>query len=549
MKRSIEIIGVALLLIILNLQLSPLFAQGTAFTYQGRLTDGGSPANGIYDLRFGIYDSSNVPGNLIAGPLTSSAIGVTNGLFTVTLDFGPGVFTGPDRWLDIAARTNGGTFATLVPRQRLAPSPYAITAGNVSGTVSASQLSGSVPLASLPTTILVTNGQAGVNLTGTFSGNGAGVTNMQFFNLNFDTAVTLAWPGIFGPASSLAVGNDPDSVTAADVNGDGKLDLICANLFGSTLSVLTNNGSGGFALASSPTVGNEPESVVAMDVNGDGKVDLICAAFDQETLSVLTNNGNGGFVTASSPTVGNVPESVAAADVNGDGRVDLISANRGDDTLSVLTNNGSGGFVLASSPGVGSGADSVVAADVNGDGKVDLICANDDNNTLSVLTNNGSGSFVPASLPATGNGPISVAAADVNGDGRMDLICANHSANTLSVLFNQPVMEGHFGGDGSGLMNLNAANLTGPVPSSSLTSVPAGSLTGTIADARLSANVALLNGTQNFTGANMFNNAGNSPARSPMPGFRPMWRFSMPARRSPVQTHLITLKPSMGGSC
>jgi hypothetical protein len=124
-----------------------LFAQGTAFTYQGRLNDGGNPANGIYDLRFAICDAVS-GGNQIAGPLTNNATVVTNGLFIATLDFG-GVFTGTNYWLDISVRTNGsGTFIELLPRQPLTPTPYAIfanTASNLSGTISAAQVSGASP--------------------------------------------------------------------------------------------------------------------------------------------------------------------------------------------------------------------------------------------------------------------------------------------------------------------------------------------------------------------------------------------------------------------
>src|SRR6185503_5721664 len=122
------------------------FGQGTAFTYQGRLNDGANPASGNYDLRFTIYDSTNNPGVVIAGPLTNAATGVSGGLFTVALDFGGGVFSGPPRWLEIAVRTNGsGTFSTLTPRQALTPSPYAIfanSASNLVGTVSSANLSG-----------------------------------------------------------------------------------------------------------------------------------------------------------------------------------------------------------------------------------------------------------------------------------------------------------------------------------------------------------------------------------------------------------------------
>ncbi|HLP78173.1 MAG TPA: hypothetical protein VK327_14800, partial [Candidatus Paceibacterota bacterium] len=140
---------------------------GTAFTYQGRLNDSAQPANGIYDLRFTIYDMA-ANGNTVGNPLTNSATGVTNGLFTVTLDFGAGVFNGQERWLEIAVRTNGAVFSTLTPRQSITPTPYSIAAANLTGALPVSQLAGSVPLAQLPP-ILLTNNATGVALSGTFS--------------------------------------------------------------------------------------------------------------------------------------------------------------------------------------------------------------------------------------------------------------------------------------------------------------------------------------------------------------------------------------------
>ena len=272
-----------------------------------------------------------------------------------------------------------------------------------------------------------------------------------------------------------AGGSDPNSVAAADVNGDGKVDLISANYFGNTLTILTNNGNGGFILSGSYPVGSEPISIAATDVNGDGKVDLICANGQDGTLSVLTNNGSGGFVLSGTYPVGSGPTSVTVADVNGDGKVDLISANWGSsgqgNTLTVYTNNGQGGFALASSPVVGSSPISVTAADVNGDGKVDLISANwgsaGGGNTLTILTNNGSGGFVLASSPIVGNGPYSVVASDVNGDGKVDLVCANRgsgSGNTLTVLTNSG--SATFGSNatinvGNGVISVAASDVNG----------------------------------------------------------------------------------------
>src|SRR3954468_18540432 len=129
--KLIQFAGLFLLLSTINYQPST-FAQSTAFTYQGRLGDNSQPANGSYDLQFTVYDSTNLPGTGVAGPLTNSTTTVSNGLFTVALDFGAGVFTGADRWLEIAVRTNGaaGPYATLNPRQALTAAPYALYAPN-----------------------------------------------------------------------------------------------------------------------------------------------------------------------------------------------------------------------------------------------------------------------------------------------------------------------------------------------------------------------------------------------------------------------------------
>jgi hypothetical protein len=137
MKTNRLITLLILTLSTLNPQLSTLFAQGTAFTYQGRLNDGANPANGRYDLKFGLFNAST-NGTLVSSDYaTNSATTVSGGLFTVTLDFGD-VFAGPGRWLEIAVRTNGGgAFSTLSPRQQLTSIPYAIRATSANHATSA----------------------------------------------------------------------------------------------------------------------------------------------------------------------------------------------------------------------------------------------------------------------------------------------------------------------------------------------------------------------------------------------------------------------------
>jgi hypothetical protein len=149
-------------------------AQGTVFTYQGQFTDGGQPANGTnYGMVFYLYDAPT-SGNLL-GNLGIPSVTVSNGLFTTSLDFG-NVFDGTPRWLEISVQKNGGAFTTLSPRQPILPVPYAIFANT------ASNLSGTVSLGQLPAAVVI-NGQNGVNLSGTFSGDGEYLTNLNPMNL------------------------------------------------------------------------------------------------------------------------------------------------------------------------------------------------------------------------------------------------------------------------------------------------------------------------------------------------------------------------------
>jgi hypothetical protein len=104
---------------------SVIVAQGTAFTYQGMLSENGAPVTGTYDLEFELFESSTSSNSL--GIVSSSAVPVSNGCFHVLLDFGSGAFDGSDRWLEMAACTNGGAvITTLVPRQQITATPYAI---------------------------------------------------------------------------------------------------------------------------------------------------------------------------------------------------------------------------------------------------------------------------------------------------------------------------------------------------------------------------------------------------------------------------------------
>jgi len=189
-----------LLLATLNSQLSTVFAQGTAFTYQGQLQNNGSLASGTYNLTFSLYANST-GGTAAAGPVTNNGVIVSNGLFTVLIDFGTGVFTGETNWLQIGVETNGASsFTTLTPRQQLTPAPYAIYAESAN----AAGLSGTIPAASLSGTY-----GGAVNLTNagnSLSGNGAGLTGVNAAALNGLNATNF-WQTVGNSGTSPTNGN------------------------------------------------------------------------------------------------------------------------------------------------------------------------------------------------------------------------------------------------------------------------------------------------------------------------------------------------------
>ena len=203
------------ILCFLNLPLLICAGQGTAFTYQGRLSDGGAPANGSYDFQFAIYEGA-AKINPVSGPVTNSATSVSNGFFTVTLDFGAAVFDGSDRWLEIGVRTNGvGSFIPLTSRQQMTSTPYAIQALRAGG-VAASNITGTVTLTQLPAGV-VTNGAnvALLDANQTFSG-----TNVFSANVGIGTNNPPAPLYVQGAASDFH-GAIMGLQTSGGANGGG----------------------------------------------------------------------------------------------------------------------------------------------------------------------------------------------------------------------------------------------------------------------------------------------------------------------------------------
>src|SRR5437867_8647350 len=124
-------LAVAASALALLLAATSAFAQTSSFIYQGRLTDGGTAANGNYDLQFALFDSLS-GGAQVGSTQTINTVPVSNGVFTVSLDFGANSFPGANRFLEISARPTGGSFTLLTPRQQVTSTPYAIRSANAS---------------------------------------------------------------------------------------------------------------------------------------------------------------------------------------------------------------------------------------------------------------------------------------------------------------------------------------------------------------------------------------------------------------------------------
>jgi hypothetical protein len=122
--------NISLLMLTLVLTAGATFAQTSSFTYQGRLTDAGSPATGFYDLQFSLFDTAD--GTVKIGQTQNVLnVSVSSGVFTVTLDFGPNAFPGQSRFLEIGARPSGaGPFNVMLPRQQITSTPYAVRSLN-----------------------------------------------------------------------------------------------------------------------------------------------------------------------------------------------------------------------------------------------------------------------------------------------------------------------------------------------------------------------------------------------------------------------------------
>ncbi len=236
-------------------------------------------------------------------------------------------------------------------------------------------------------------------VAGDFNGDGIPDIAVAVLNGNPYGNVTLLLgkgDGTFKPPVTISVGNNyPYWIASGDFNGDGKLDLAVVNGGNpGTLGILMGNGDGTFLpLLVGPNVGSYPIFVTAADLNGDGKLDLVVTDQPEpaNNLQVVLGNGDGTFKPAVPYTAGFAPQWATVADFNGDGLQDIAVANIGSTgytgNVVLLMGTGGGAFKLGSSPAAGANPYSVIAADFNGDGKPDLAVANVAGLNVSILLN------------------------------------------------------------------------------------------------------------------------------------------------------------------
>jgi len=252
--------GVVLVLIALLFSLTgSAAAQTAAFTYQGRLTDGGTAANGNYDLQFGLWDSVS-GGSQIGSTQTISNVGVSSGIFTVTLDFGSGAFPGADRFLEISARMSGASaFILLTPRQQITSTPYAVKSGNA------------------------TNADTATNAVQL-----GGIAASQYVQAN-DARLTDSRPPTSGSSNYIQNGTNQQANSYFNISGDG---VAGGGLAGNTVSATVQyNLKGGRVISTGPpaTTGN----FLVGPVSGASLTNGINNSFFGESAGAATTTGGG----------------------------------------------------------------------------------------------------------------------------------------------------------------------------------------------------------------------------------------------------------------
>jgi len=282
--------------------------------------------------------------------------------------------------------------------------------------------------------------------------NGDGRTDLAYADDAGNRAVVLPGSGnaAFQNPLETAITPTPRHVTAADFNGDGRPDLAvtAADRDGvGNVKILLTAANGAPGAPATITAGDNPDKIAAADLNGDGRADLVvlnrgdlAVQTRPGGISVLAGNGNGTFQPAVNYAAGINPLAVSVADVNGDRRPDIAvstSTSLGRFAIALLIGNGNGTFRNAVFLTTDFGPGDLAVADFNADGRQDLVishcCGEVD---MTYMLGNGDGTFEPE-VHFNGGAEIrSIAAVEIGGDAKPDLFILSGRGNTATVLVN-----------------------------------------------------------------------------------------------------------------
>jgi gliding motility-associated-like protein len=262
-----------------------------------------------------------------------------------------------------------------------------------------------------------------------------------------NTDNTIAWYENNGDANPTWTANDiatdaagANSVFAADMDGDGDMDIVSSSANDNTIAWYENDGNANptWAAADIATSANSARSVFVADMDGDGDMDIVSASYNDNTIAWYENNGNANptWTATDIATSAAGALSVYAADMDGDGDMDIVSASMLDNTIAWYENNGDANptWTVADISTSAAGARDVHVADMDGDGDMDIVSADFGDNTIAWYENNGDANptWTAANIVTSANAPHSVFVADIDGDGDMDIVSADSGDNTIA---------------------------------------------------------------------------------------------------------------------